>query len=81
MNTAIEINKAQQMISNELKRREELVNDKEFVKKCAEIAKEVGITPKQWNENRGLLVLMFANKVCKIENDIERSKTKEIKFI
>ena len=33
-----------------------LANDKQFVSECAQIAKQFGITPEEWNANKGLII-------------------------
>jgi len=70
-NTEIVINQAQELIAQEWKRREDLIMDIEFRKVCAEGAKKLGITAKEWNENKAVILMMFANKFCAIENEIE----------
>ena len=41
----------------------ELINSVEFRTNCANIAKQVGITPKEWNENKGMIIHSWAIKV------------------
>jgi hypothetical protein len=55
-------------IETEWKRRMDLVESPAFVKLCAKYAKELGVTAKEWNENRAGLVLFFANEMCAKEN-------------
>lgn len=76
--TQIEVNQGKELISQEWKRREDLVMDVEFRKICAEGAKKMGITAKEWNENKSVILMMFANKFCGIENDKQRPL--ELKF-
>jgi hypothetical protein len=61
--------KTQVTIESELKRRMDLVENPDFRKSCVEIAKKLGISAKDWNENKGLLLMMWANEVCRIENE------------
>ena len=50
-------------IATELKKRTDLIEQNEFRTKCAEIAQELGMSAKEWNENKALILLWFANKV------------------
>jgi len=52
----------QTQIKAEFQKRMNLVNDQEFVKMCAAHAEKLGITPEQWNENKAMILLWFANK-------------------
>ena len=58
-NTEIVINQSQELIAKEWKRREDLVMDIEFRKVCAEGAKKLGITAKEWNENKAVILMML----------------------
>ena len=55
-------------IETEWKRRMELVESPAFIELCVNAAKQLGITAKEWNENRAQLVLFFANEMCAKEN-------------
>ena len=55
-------------VQSEFKRRMDLVNNPDFVKSCVESAKKLGITAKEWNENKAMLCLYFANQICAMEN-------------
>jgi len=55
-------------VKSEMKRRMDLVNDKSFREVCAKHAKQIGITPKEWNENKAMILLKFANDFCSMEN-------------
>jgi hypothetical protein len=55
-------------IESEMKRRMDLVNNPDFVKSCVESAKKLGITAQEWNENKAMLCLYFANQICSMEN-------------
>jgi len=57
-----------QMFKAEFKRRTDLVNDLDFRKKCVEAAKALGITKEEWDKDRLTIMLIFANEVCKLEN-------------
>jgi hypothetical protein len=61
---------AQDFINAEMKRRTDLVESEEFRTKCVEVAKKLGITPKEWNENKAAILLFMANEYCKIENTL-----------
>ena len=43
---------AEQFIKDEFKRRTDLINDENFRIKCIEVAKQMGITAKEWNESK-----------------------------
>ena len=62
---------AKAIIKAEVKRRFDFINDKEFIKMCAENAERIGITAKEWNDNKAGILLMFANEFCHIENNIK----------
>jgi acylphosphatase len=40
-----------------------LINSVEFRQHCANVAKETGITPKEWNENKGMIIHSWAIEV------------------
>jgi hypothetical protein len=61
---------AQEFINAEMKRRTDLVESVEFRTKCVEVAKKLGITPKEWNENKVAILMLMANEFCKIENTL-----------
>jgi hypothetical protein len=60
--------KAQQFIQDEFKRRTDLINDQNFINISIEMAKEFGITAKEWNENTFAILALFANEVCALQN-------------
>lgn len=60
----------QEMIKAEYKRRTDLVNDVNFRKQCVKMAKVLGITAEEWNKDKVHIMLLFANKVCELENKI-----------
>ena len=57
-----------EIIKAEYKRRTDLVNDINFRKQCVKAAKALGITSDEWNKNKVHIMLIFANKVCQLEN-------------
>lgn len=57
-----------QLIKAEYKKRTDLVNDINFRKQCVKAAKALGITQEEWDKNRLTIMLIFANKVCELEN-------------
>lgn len=59
---------ATEMIQAETKRRTDLVYNESFRADCAKLAEKVGITAEEWNANKAMICMMFANEVCKIEN-------------
>ena len=56
-------------IESEMKRRMDLVEDPKFRQIAIETAKKMGITAEEWNANKAGLLLMFANEICRIENE------------
>ena len=65
--------KATEMITAEMKRRTDLVECLEFRKSAVELAKKLGITAKEWNENKMAILLMLANEFCSIENKLNKA--------
>ncbi len=61
-------NNAQDFITSEFARRTDLIDDVNFRKICVRMAKALGITAQEWNENKAMLMLFFANEYCAIEN-------------
>lgn len=57
-------------VKTEMKRRTDLINDKSFVEYCVEIAKKLGITAEEWNKNKAMILLLWANEYCSIENKL-----------
>jgi hypothetical protein len=60
--------KATEFIQTEMQRRLDLINDEQFRVKSVEMAKQLGITAKEWNDNKSALLMYFANEFCKLEN-------------
>lgn len=52
----------------EWNRRESLINDLEFRKVAVKIVKKMGISAKEWNENKMLILMHLANEFCSLEN-------------
>ena len=65
---------AQEKIQAEFARRTKLVYDQEFRQHCADYAKKIGITPKEWNENKAGIIMFIANEVCAHENKLMFNK-------
>ncbi len=57
------MNTAQQQIRAEFKKRTDLIEQKEFRVKCAQIAEEMGMSADEWNKNMAYYLLLIANKV------------------
>jgi hypothetical protein len=57
-----------QFIQDEFNRRTDLINDENFINISIEMAKEFGITAKEWNENTFAILALFANEVCALQN-------------
>ena len=56
--------------TSEFQRRAELVQNPDFISKMIILAKEIGITTKEWNENKMTILMMFANQYCQLENEL-----------
>ena len=67
MNNKLNNKKMKTTLTTELKRRENLVNDESFRKVCAKVAKKVGITKEEWDNNKAIILMHFANEACKIK--------------
>jgi hypothetical protein len=65
--------KAQEFIKAELKRRTDLVECLEFRKLAVELAKKMGITAQEWNNNKAGILLLLANEFCAKENQLQRA--------
>lgn len=55
-------------IESEWKRRTDLIENPVFVKLCIKYAKQLGVTAKEWNDNRAGILMFFANEMCAKEN-------------
>jgi hypothetical protein len=55
-------------IQTEMNKRTELIESVEFRKTCANVAKQIGITPEQWESNKAMLMMYFANEYIKTTN-------------
>ena len=55
-------------IENEMALRTKLVNDDNFKVLCIEACKKLGISAKEWNENRMAICLFFANEMIGKDN-------------
>ena len=53
----------------QMQRRIELLKNKKFRELCAKTAKEIGITPEEWDNNKPQLLIHFANEACKMEDE------------
>lgn len=58
-------------IKSELKRRTDLIADSAFINKAIEIAKIMGISSNEFNNNRAAILMLIANEFCKLENNIK----------
>lgn len=64
--------KAEDYIKAELKRRLDLVENENFRLKCIEFCKKVGVTAKEWNENKTEILMYLANQFCALENELRQ---------
>ena len=68
MNTLNTNNVAKDFISNEMDLRMKLIESPEFIQTAIKVAKQMGITADEWNNNMGMILLLFANEVIGIDN-------------
>lgn len=68
MNTTNTYNVAKDFISNEMDLRMKLIESPEFIQTAIKVAKQMGITADEWNNNMGMILLLFANEVIGIDN-------------
>lgn len=68
MNTLNTNNVAKDFISNEMNLRMKLIESPEFIQTAIKVAKQMGITADEWNNNMGMILLLFANEVIGIDN-------------
>jgi hypothetical protein len=61
---------ATQFINAEFQRRIDLIENAEFCNKMAILAQEIGISAKEWNENKAVILMTFANKYCQLQNEL-----------
>lgn len=59
---------AQEFINKEMDLRLKLVHNPNFITVCIEIAKKMGITAEEWNNNKAALLLFMANEVISKDN-------------
>lgn len=68
MNTTNTNDVAKDFISNEMDLRMKLIESSEFIQTAIKVAKQMGITADEWNNNMGMILLLFANEVIGIDN-------------
>lgn len=73
-NNTLTKEQAQDFIEAEMKRRTDLVNDPKFRELCVHYAQSMGITANEWNNNKAVILLMFANEMCRKENEEMRAE-------
>jgi hypothetical protein len=59
--------KTEMTIESEFKKIEDMINDVKFRELAVKFCKKVGITAKEWNENKIGILTMLALKVYNIE--------------
>jgi|688.fasta_scaffold1543894_1 hypothetical protein len=72
--------KAKQMIKNEMDLRMSIVNDKEFRLQAVEVAKKLGLTAQEWNENKAMILLFMANEMISMDNKNESKLRNKLGF-
>ena len=55
-------------IQTELKRRTDLIENPLFIEKAIEAVKMMGISSKEFNNNRMAILMLIANEFCAIQN-------------
>lgn len=60
--------KAENYINQEFELRMKLVEDQQFILDSIKIAKQLGITADEWNKNKAMILLMFANEMIGLDN-------------
>jgi hypothetical protein len=60
--------KAENYINHEFELRMKLVEDQQFILDSIKIAKQLGITADEWNKNKAMILLMFANEMIGLDN-------------
>lgn len=68
MNTTNTNTETKDFISNEMNLRMKLIESPEFIQTAIKVAKQMGITADEWNNNMGGILLLFANEVIGIDN-------------
>jgi hypothetical protein len=59
---------AQEFIKKEMDLRVKLVHNPNFIKACIEVAKKIGITANEWNNNKAAILLFMANEAISKDN-------------
>ena len=59
---------AQEFIKKEMDLRLKLVHNPNFINDCIKIAKKMGITAEEWNNNKAALLLFMANEAISKDN-------------
>jgi hypothetical protein len=72
--------KAKQMIKNEMDLRMSIINDKEFRLQAVEVAKKLGLTAQEWNENKAMILLFMANEMISMDNKNESKLRNKLGF-
>jgi hypothetical protein len=66
-NPHIDMMPANEFIEEQMRLRMELIERPSFIQMCADYAKSVGITAKEWNENKAGILLLLANEAVGYE--------------
>jgi hypothetical protein len=57
-------------VAIETEKRIALAQNPEFIAKCVEIAKQAGVTAKEWNANKVLILMLFANRAVQAAQEM-----------
>ena len=60
--------KANELVKNEMNLRMSLINYEKFRIEAVEVAKQLGFTAQEWNENKAMILLFMANEMIAMDN-------------
>jgi hypothetical protein len=58
--------------NSEFQRRQDLINNADFRAMCAKHAQASGVTAKEWNANKVAILMLMANELCALENNLNK---------
>lgn len=72
--------KVNELIKNEMDLRMTLINDEQFRIEAVEVAKQLGFTAQEWNENKAMILLFLANEMIAMDNRNESKLRNKLGF-
>ena len=72
--------KANELVKNEMNLRMSLINDEKFRIEAVEVAKQLGFTAQEWNENKAMILLFMANEMIAMDNRNESKLRNKLGF-